>query len=235
MSSGTGSRGTLLVLVYPGPFATAQIEKLRLEEHGFAVRYLLQETLPRKVTARDYATALFERCDLAAADVSTIVSYCAAGQIARELSPMCARWQGRVPRMVRINPEFPTLDNLVRTIEAALRRPLPRPDGGELTLEMLTLEMFDELERELADLLLEKVGGSGSVARQLSRMQVDWVVHLVAALRSSGLTDLAGELHITAADHACDVECAARHVVVCDDSELVFSAPGVVEAICAQR
>lgn len=234
MSGRTGSRGTLLVLVYPGPFATAQIEKLRLEEYGFEVRYLLQETLPRKVMARDYATALFERCDLADADVSTIVSYCAARQIGRELSPMCSRRQGRVPRMVSINPEFPTLGNLVRTIEAALRRPLPRPDGGELSLETLTLEMFDELERELADLLLEKVRGSGSVARQLSRMQVDWVVHLVAAGRSSGLTDSAAELHITSADHACDVECAARHVVVCDDSELVFSAPGVVEAICAQ-
>ena len=235
MSSKTDTRDTLLALVYPGPFAAAQAEKLGLEDHGFAVRYLLQETLPRKVTARDYATALFERCDLASADVSVIVSYCAAGQIARELSPMCARRTGRVPKIVRINPEFPNLDSLVRTIEGALRHPLPRPDGAALTLDMLTLEMFERLERELADLLLDKLCGSGSVARQLSRMQVDWAVHLVAAGRSSGLANVADELHITAADHSCDVKCAARHLVVCDDSELVFSAPGVVAAICSER
>lgn len=235
MSGATGARDTLLALVYPGPFATAQIEQLRLEEHGFAVRYLLQETLPREVTARGYATALFERCDLAAADVSTIVSYCAAGQIARELSAMCARRGGRVPAMVRINPETPTLDNLVRTIEGAIRHPLPRPGGAELTLDWLTLGLFEELERELADRLTGQVGGSGAVARQLSRMQVDWVIHLVASGRTSGPADVAGELHVTAADHACATACAARHLVACEDSELVFAAPGVAEAICAER
>jgi hypothetical protein len=235
VSGGTDFHDTLLMLVYPGPFATAQIEKLALAEHGFTVRYLLQETLPREVTAREYATVLFERCQLAGADVSTIVSHCAAGQIARELAPMLARRRNRVPKMVRINPEFPTLDNLVRTIEAALRQPLPKPGSSELTLSMLTLPMFEELEQELADQLLEKVGGSGSAARDLSRMQVNWVIHLVAAGRPSARTDMADELHITAADHACDAACAARHLVVCDDSELVFSSPEVIEAIRAER
>ena len=227
--------GTVLTLVYPGPYATAQLEKLGLEQHGLTVRHLFQEALPREVTALDYATVLFERCDLAATDVSTIVSYCAAGEIARELLPMCARRSGRAPRMVRINPEFPTLDSLLRTIEAALRRPLPRPDGAELTLDRLTLPLLEEVERELTDVLLRSVGGSGTVARSLARMQVDWVVHLVAAARTTGAADLADELHLTAADHPCDVACPARHIVVCDDSEEVFSAPEVIEAIRLQH
>jgi hypothetical protein len=235
MSGSAGTPRTLLALMYPGPFATAQLNKLGLEEHGFTVRYPLQEALPRAVTALDYATALFERCDLADADISTIVSYCAAGQIARELSPMCARRTGRAPKMVRINPEFPALDSLVRTIEAALRRSLPRPDGAELTLDLLTLQLFEELEQELSGVLLEKVGGSGSLARDLSRMQIDWVIHLTAAGKPSCRVDMADELHITAADHACAPECPARHLVVSGCSEEMFSAPGVIEAIRVER
>lgn len=226
--------GLVLTLVYPGPFATAQLEELALEEHGLTVRHLLQETLPREVTALDYARVLFESCNLAETDVTTIVSHCAAGEIARELLPMCARRSGRTPQMVRINPEFPTLEILIRTIEAALRRPLPRTDGAQPTLGDLTLTLFEELEQELTDVLHETVGGSGAVARSLSRLQIDWVIHLVAAGRTSGPADMADELHLTAGDHLCDVRCPARHVVVCDDSDDIFSAPGVIEAIRAQ-
>ena len=232
MSDTADSRATLLALFYPGPSVTAQLRKLDLAEHGFTVRSLLQETLPREVTAIDYATVLFERCDLANTDVSTIVSYCAAGAIGCELLPMCARATGRLPKVVRINPEFPTLDSLVRTIEATLRRPLPRRDP-EVIPDLLTLQLFEELERELAAGYRRELGASG--AEELSRMQIDWVVHLVAAGTPSGHMDMADELHITAADHACDVGCTARHLVVCDNSEDLFSAPGIVEAICPER
>jgi hypothetical protein len=221
---------TLLALFYPGPLAKARLRRLGLEKHGFSVRPLLQETLPREVTAIDYAAVLFERCDLATADVSAIVSYCAAGAIACELSPMCARASGRFPKIVRINPEVPTLDSLVRTVEAALRRPLPK-SGTEVTPNLLTLELFEEMERELAAGYLETLGCSSSLADKLSRMQVDWVVHLVAAGTSSGGSEIADELHITAADHACDAGCTARHLVVCENSGDLFSAPTVVEAI----
>jgi hypothetical protein len=223
--------GIVLTLVYPGPFATAQLETLRLEEHGFTVRHMFQETLPREVTAHAYARALYERCRLSEVDVASIVSYCAAGEIAGELALMCARGSARRVRMIRINPEFPTLDVLVRTIEAGLRHPLPRPNVGDLTLDGLTLQLFEELEKELTDKLLERVGGSGQAARDLSRMQVDWVVHLVAAGRTTSRLDMAEELHLTASDHPCASECPARHVVVCDDSADVFSAPAVIEAI----
>lgn len=223
--------GAVLTLVYPGPFATAQLETLRLEEHGLTVRHLFQEALPREVTARAYARALYERCRLSEVDVATIVSYCTAGEIAGELSLMCARRTGKRARMIRINPEFPTLDVLVRTIEAGLRHPLPRPDVGELTLDGLTLQLFEELEQELTEKLLERVGGSGQVARDLGRMQIDWVVHLVAAGRTTSRPDMAEELHLTASDHPCAAECPASHVVVCDDSADLFSTPAVTEAI----
>ncbi len=224
----------VVTLVYPGPFATAQLERLALDRYGGAVRHLLQETLPREVTAREYATVLFERCGLAELDVSTIVSYCAAGQAARELLAMCARRSGRVPRMVRVNPEFPTLDTLVRTIEAALQRPLPA--AAKSSLDGLTLPLFERLEEELAEVLAARVGGSGTVARDLSRMQIDWVVHLVAAARATtGPADTTDEWHLTSADHACDADCPARHLVVCADADDVFSAPGVVETIQGDR
>lgn len=227
-------KGTVLTFVYPGPYSKGQLAKLGLEAHGVTARHVLQEALPREVTAVDYARVLYERCDLAEVDVSAIVSYCAAGQFARELVPMCTLRAGRLPRIVRINPEFPTLDALVRTIEAALRRPLPRPGGAELTLDHLTLPFLEELQQGLAEAFLTQVGGSGAVARDLSRMQLDWVVHLVAAARTAGPVDLADELHLTAADHPCDAACAARHVVVCDNSDDVFGAPAVIEAILAE-
>ncbi|BCB88651.1 hypothetical protein Psuf_059640 [Phytohabitans suffuscus] len=167
--------------------------------------------------------------------MSTVVSYCAAGQFASELAPMCAGGAGRMPRMIRVNPEFPTLDILVHTIEKALRRPLPGPDGAPLTLDDLTLSFFDGLQQELARTLLATVGGSGTVAKDLSRMQIDWVVHLVAAARTSGPVNLADEVHLTAADHPCHAACPARHQVVCDDSDDVLAAPAVIEAILAQH
>jgi hypothetical protein len=226
--------GTVLTLFYPGPHAKGQLATLGIERHGVPARHVLQETLPREITAVDYARVIFEHCDLAEVDVSTVVSYCAAGQFARALAPMCARRAGRMPRMIQINPEFPTLGTLVRTIEAALRRPLRGPDGAQLILDHLTLSFFDQLQQELAETLLATVGGSGTVARDLSRMQIDWVVHLVAAARTSGPVDLADELHLIAADHPCAAECPARHLVVCDDSDEVLAAPAVIEAILGQ-
>jgi hypothetical protein len=62
-----------------------------------------------------------------------------------------------------------------------------------------------------------------------------WVIHLTAAGKPSRCADMADELHITAADHAYDPDCPARHLVVSCCTEEVFSAPGVIEAIRLER
>ena len=81
--------GVVLAVDYPGPHARTQLKQLKLESLGWPVRHLLREVLPRTLTATEYAGALYESCSLAEVEVRLVVGYCAGGEIARELAPMC--------------------------------------------------------------------------------------------------------------------------------------------------
>lgn len=224
---------TALAVDYPGPHARTQLKQLNLEKLGLPVRYPLREVLPRVLDATEYAAALYRGCGLAEVDVPMLLGYCAAGEIARELAAMCSAAGGQ-PRLVLINPERAADYDLVRTIEAVLRQPLPVPAVEPLSPERLTLATFEDLERDLAEAFIAKLGDTdGSVARDLSRMQTDWAIHLIAASRPA-LAPTAAELHIVSPDHTCPGRCPATHLTVDATVDNICAVPAVAEAVQAE-
>ncbi|MET8022329.1 hypothetical protein, partial [Streptomyces decoyicus] len=76
---------TVLVLDYPGRRVEARIEELGLEEHGYDVRYLLSQPLPRHHLAADYAEALLATHPVLD-DVRAVLAFCMAAPLAQEVA-----------------------------------------------------------------------------------------------------------------------------------------------------
>jgi len=225
--------GVVLAVDYPGPRARTQLRQLKLEGLGWPVRYPLREVLPRKLTATEYADALYTSCKLAEVRVRLVVGYCAAGEIARELAPMCSVF-GEQPLLVLLNPERAEDYDVVRTLEMVLRRPLPGSGNGPVRLDQLTPANVEALEQDLADAFTASLPEANrSVAHDVSRMQMTWAIHLIAAARPASVPT-ASELHIVSPDHLCPDRCPARHLTVAATAGDICAAPAVLERIRAE-
>jgi len=215
----TPSRPTLLVLDYPGRRDEARVRDLRLEEHGFDVRYLLGPPFQRAVTAAAYADELIEAHGPFEA-VAGLLSYCMAAPIAQHVAARLSAGTSPIP-MVTFDGEPATAAALddqygvtVAQLAAELGAALPRVDPIDAeTLandptsvvaamrsgltKLATIALADDEDEDDAaddDSLADTVDG-------LTGFYLDWLVHLVAASNATWPRWGGEVLNVASRDH----------------------------------
>lgn len=235
VESTSGRAATVAVLDYPGPSTPARTKSVLLDDERLTCAYPLDTRLPCTTSLPDYASAV---ADDIGVPPNVIVAYCGAAPVARALACLLPVR----PRLVIINPVLPTTDDGVLALASFLandgdavgtddRRAAEvwLADGADhdRALQTLTDRHLDRLEREF--------GGPQPhlrpIAVQLATMQVQWVYHVVAAADRSCRDASADELHVMSADQRCAPDCAARHEVLGETVEEIFSDRRLADVI----
>ncbi|MET7802810.1 hypothetical protein [Streptomyces decoyicus] len=170
-----------------------------MEEHGYDVRYLLSQPLPRHHLAADYAEALLATHPVLD-DVRAVLAFCMAAPLAQEVAariscPLLVFFDGEPSSPEAIRCEFRQIqrslaggpvampswwsqelvtqrsDALLRAIEDELRRTLLAAVSGD---------PFDEDDLSLD----EPAAGPDDAAFPLISAYLDWLAHLVASYHS---------------------------------------------------
>jgi hypothetical protein len=218
------------VLDYPGPSIPARTKGILLDDERLNCTYPLDTCLPCTTSLAGYVDAVASGVEVAP---EVVVAYCGAAAVGREL----ARVFPAAPGLVMINPFRPTADDVVLTLASFLgdgadhRRVaedwLANGADHDRAMGALTDVHLGHLERELGS----PQSHLRPIAVQLATLQVQWVYHIAAA--ESGPEASADELHVVSADHRCEPGCAARHEVLGNTIEEIFSGRHLADVIAA--
>lgn len=204
-------RPLLAVLDYPGRRPEAAVADLRLEEHGFDVRYLLTEPLPGETGATAYARCLVERIE-PDRPVTAVLAYCLAASIGHEVAAVLAENAPPVPLVL-----FDAAPGNPLAVVEAYRSAVGQLGGGMADGPDLTAlaedrsgaaDLVAAVRRTLLRLATAALLEDGDepedvmeTAEQLADHHLRWVVHLIAAT-DAGSPSWGGDvLHVTSRDH----------------------------------
>jgi hypothetical protein len=221
----------VVVLDYPGPSIPARTKSVLLADERLNCAYPLDACLPCTTSLPGYVGAVADGVDMVP---EVVVTYCGAAAIGRELAQVLPA----LPGMVMINPVQSTAADAVLALagfrgdSAGHRRSAADwlVDGADhdQALGALTDVHLARLEREFGS----PQPHLRPIAVQLATVQLQWVYHIAAAAGSDRNVSTE-ELHVVSADHRCMLGCAARHEVLGNTIDEVFSGRRLADVIAA--
>lgn len=237
VKSPSGRAATVAVLDYPGPSTPARTKSVLLDDERLACAYPLDTRLPCTTSLPEYAAAVAVGLRVPPA---VIVAYCGAAPVAREL----ARLFPVRPRLVMVNPLLLTADDGVLALASFLADDADAIGADDRRAAEAWLAEGADHDRALRGLTdrhlgrLEHQFGSPQphlrpIAVQLATMQVQWVYHIAAAADRSGHDASADELHVVSAHQRCAPGCPARHEVLGETVEEIFSDRRLADIVIA--
>ncbi|MEU6578105.1 hypothetical protein [Streptomyces sp. NPDC046805] len=241
------NRPQLLVIDYPGRRDTGHVGDMRLEEHGFDVRYTMRAELPKELHGDAYARRLIDESKIDPNSVVAIVAYCMAAHLAQESAAQLTAVSG-MPLPLIVLDSGPCL---AETVAAECRSVFELFDGAELAAEVdrgalthlfeaealrtdpaHTVEEFRVRMRLLArNMLADDVETEEELeeaSTPLVNLYVGWLTHLIAAHNSSAPAWGGDVLHLTSHGHPFRADwpgavSTSTLTVDCTENELLSS------------
>lgn len=205
----------LLAIDYPGRRDSGRLSDLRLEEHGFDVRYPLEERTPHEPQAGPHAEALIRTSGIEADRLAGIVGYCTAGHLAQEAAARLAADHGVVLPLVLVDSTPCDAEAVAQEYREAFSQ--FGADPGQSAVDSLlgpdTLRdrpahvvatFRDALLRRAVETLAEDGAEPEELAEAAAPVvdhYVSWLTHLVAAHHSTAPAWGGEVLHIVSRDH----------------------------------
>ncbi|WP_190232995.1 hypothetical protein [Streptomyces avicenniae] len=201
-------------LDFPGRRAEARIADLRMSDFGIEVVPLMGDSLPTRLSAREYAAELLSLSPLSDHGVRAIFAYCAAAPIAQEVAQlMLERGDGPLP-VVFFDADPCEPETLWQAYVACIAQVEEQVSSAPLSASLLS-ELLDDpralvgaLERDLADRVTRSLTAEGFTEEELThyrgqimRSVLDYLVYLVAAHHSASPSWGGRLLHVVSEDH----------------------------------
>ncbi|MEU3605655.1 hypothetical protein AB0E83_09390 [Streptomyces sp. NPDC035033] len=193
---------------------------MRLEDHGFDVRYAMEGGLPDELHAGAYTRELIENSGIETSRVAAVIGYCMAGHFAQEAVARLTAARGTAPALVLLDSG----PCLARTVEEECRAAFAAfggdeavaaldavPGGPLFSAEALRDDpgrTAEEVRRILWRFARTTMADDGAEPEEIEetaglfvRHYADWITHLVAAHNNTAPRWDGDVLHIVSRDH----------------------------------
>lgn len=210
----------LLVFDYPGRRDTKHVSDMRLEDHGFDVRYAMKSELPDELYADAYARELIRNSGVEPSRVAGVIGYCMAGHLAQEAVAQLTAERGTAPALILLD----TGPGLAQAVEEECRTAfaafggdeavaaLDAASGGLLfsadALRDAPLRTLEEVQRILRSFAMDMMAEDGASPEEIQdsaelfiKHYVGWITHLIAAHNNTAPRWNGDVLHIVSRDH----------------------------------
>ncbi|MEU4895148.1 hypothetical protein AB0B12_20235 [Streptomyces sp. NPDC044780] len=210
----------LIAIDYPGRRDSGRLLDLRLEEHGFDVRYPIQLRSPDEPDAGPHTAALIKASGAEPDRLAGILGYCMAGHLAQEVAGRLAADHGVVLPVVLVDSTPCTAAAVAEECRAVFEvfgpdagGPLPGPGALEALLDPGTLRdrpsyVIATLRDAMLRRVMETLAEDGAEERELKEAAapvvdhyVAWLTHLVAAHNCTAPAWGGEVLHLVSRDH----------------------------------
>ncbi len=210
----------ILVFDYPGRRNAKHVSDMRLEDHGFDVRYAMKSELPDELYAESYARVLVKNSGVEPSLVAGVIGYCMAGHLAQEAVAQLTTVRGTAPTLIlldsgpclaqAVEEECRTAfaafggDAAVAALDAALGGLLFSADA----LRNDPLQTIEEVRNILRSLAMDMMADDGASLEEIQdsaelfvKHYVGWITHLIAAHNNTAPRWDGDVLHIVSRDH----------------------------------
>ncbi|MFD8723971.1 hypothetical protein ACFV2H_39955 [Streptomyces sp. NPDC059629] len=210
----------LLVFDYPGRRDTKHVSDMRLEDHGFDVRYAMKSELPDELYAESYARALVRNSGVEPSLVAGVIGYCMAGHLAQEAVAQLTTVRGTAPPLILLDSgpcPAQAVEEECRTAFAAFGGDeaiaVLDADSGDLlfstdALRNDPLRTIEEVRKILRSFAMDMMADDGASIEEIQdsaevfiEHYVGWITHLIAAHNNVAPGWNGDVLHIVSRDH----------------------------------